>query len=147
MKINKATTQDLEELAVLFDEYRKFYEYTSDLEKTKVFLSERINNDDSVIFVAKTLSGVMVGFVQLYPLFSSTRMKKLWLLNDLYVNPAFRGLKASVMLIDRAKHLATKTKSAGLLLETAKSNTIGNNLYVKTDFVLDHDHNYYSWSY
>jgi hypothetical protein len=30
-------------------------------------------------------------------------------------------------------------------LETAKSNTIGNNLYPRTSFFLDEDHNYYSW--
>jgi ribosomal protein S18 acetylase RimI-like enzyme len=73
-------------------------------------------------------------------------MKKLWLLNDLYVNPRFRGQKVSVMLLDGAKQLARETQAAGLVLETAKSNTIGNYLYVKADFVLDTDHNYYSWN-
>jgi ribosomal protein S18 acetylase RimI-like enzyme len=146
MTINKATIHDIEPLTVLFDEYRTFYQKESDLENTRAFLSERIGNSDSAIFVARSPEGTLMGFIQLYPLFSSIRMKKLWLLNDLYVNPAFRGLKASVMLIDHAKALASETNAAGLLLETAKSNTIGNNLYLKTDFVLDTDHNYYSWS-
>jgi ribosomal protein S18 acetylase RimI-like enzyme len=73
-------------------------------------------------------------------------MKRLWLLNDLYVHPNFRGLKVSVSLIDMAKQLAKETNAAGLILETAKSNAIGNNLYNRTDFVLDTDHNYYAWS-
>jgi ribosomal protein S18 acetylase RimI-like enzyme len=73
-------------------------------------------------------------------------MKRLWLLNDLFVHPSFRGLKVSVMLIDRAKQLIRETQAAALILETAKSNVIGNRLYHRTDFVLDTDHNYYSWS-
>jgi GNAT superfamily N-acetyltransferase len=88
----------------------------------------------------------VVGFIQLYPLFSSTRLRRLWLLNDLFVDPKYRGLKASVILIDRAKQLVKQTNAAGLVLETAKSNAIGNTLYLKTNFVLDEDHNYYRWS-
>lgn len=87
-----------------------------------------------------------MGFVQLYPLLSSVRLKRLWLLNDLYVTPKFRGMKVSVLLVDSAKQLARETNSAGLLLETGKSNKIGNSLYLTTDFVLDTDHNYYAWS-
>jgi hypothetical protein len=50
------------------------------------------------------------------------------------------------MLLDRSKQLAQETQAAGLVLETAKSNTIGNNLYLKTNFVLDTSHNYYEWN-
>jgi ribosomal protein S18 acetylase RimI-like enzyme len=146
MKIHHATPHDLEELSALFDQYRVFYQYESNLTAVKSFLSERITASDSVIFVARSPEGELTGFVQLYPLLSSTRMKKLWLLNDLYVHPNFRGMKVSVKLIDRAKQLARETDSAGLMLETAKSNTIGNNLYRKTEFSLDTDHNFYSWS-
>jgi ribosomal protein S18 acetylase RimI-like enzyme len=144
--IHKATIHDLTQLSVLFDEYRIFYECESDLQNSKSFLRERINNGDSVIFVAKSTDGLLMGFVQLYPLLSSIRMKRLWLLNDLYVNPKFRRLKISVMLLDSAKQLVKETHAAGILLETAKSNTIGNKLYLKTNFVLDTDHNYYEWS-
>lgn len=144
--IHQATLHDLTQLSVLFDEYRIFYECESDLQNCKTFLSERINNSDSVIFVAKSADGMLMGFVQLYPLLSSIRLKRLWLLNDLYVHPKFRGQKVSIMLLDRAKQLARETQAAALLLETAKSNTIGNNLYIKTNFVLDTGHNYYEWS-
>jgi ribosomal protein S18 acetylase RimI-like enzyme len=147
MTINKATDQDLDSLSKLFDDYRVFYQYESDLPRSRAFLSERICSNDSVIYVARGASGALMGFVQLYPLLSSTRMKKLWLLNDLYIHPAYRGLKVSVMLIDKAKQLTKETKAAGLLLETAKSNTVGNNLYLKTDFVLDTKHNYYTWNH
>jgi ribosomal protein S18 acetylase RimI-like enzyme len=146
MKVSQATIHDLNDLAVLFDQYRVFYQYESDISGARSFLSARINANDSVIFVSRAADNTLSGFVQLYPLLSSTRMKKLWLLNDLYVHPSFRGQKVSVMLIDRAKQLARETNAAGLTLETAKSNTIGNSLYQKTNFELDTEHNFYSWS-
>jgi GNAT superfamily N-acetyltransferase len=143
--LSKATMDDVGALTVLFDEYRTFYKMEHDIPGIRVFLSERVLRGDSVIFVTKS-GDVMMGFMQLYPLLSSTRMKRLWLLNDLYINPQYRGLGISVLLIDQAKQFAKDTDSAGLILETAKSNTIGNNLYLKTGFALDNDHNYYSWN-
>jgi GNAT superfamily N-acetyltransferase len=89
---------------------------------------------------------IMVGFVLLYPLFSSTRMEKLWLLNDLYVDENHRGKGYSIALINRAKELCKETKACGLMLETSKENAIGNRLYPTTGFTLDKDHNFYSWN-
>ena len=142
--IRKALKDDVAGLAFLFNEYRIFYGKDSDVEAATIFLAERINNSESEIFIAVTNDGSIVGFVQLYPLFSSTRMKRLWLLNDLYVQPEYRGQGVSVQLMDTAKALATQTKAVGLMLETAKNNDIGNALYLKTGFVVDEDHNFYS---
>ncbi len=145
MVIRKALTDDVPLLALLFEAYREFYQQPPDPEAAVVFLQERIAGRESEIFVAENERGELVGFVQLYPLFSSTRMKRLWLLNDLYVSPAQRGKGISVMLIDAAKDLCRQTGSAGMLLETAKTNDIGNQLYPRTGFTLDSEHNYYSW--
>ena len=145
MKIRKASIDDIPELATLFDAYRVFYEKTSDVEQAIIFLSERIQKNESVIFVAENEEKQLTGFVQLYPLFSSTRMKRYWLLNDLYVAPEQRSKGISVALIDAAKELCQTTGSCGMMLETAKSNVIGNNLYPKTGFVLDTAHHYYTW--
>ncbi len=144
--ITTITNKDLDQLSLLFDSYRVFYKMKSDVASARAFLSQRIKNSDSTIFVARVDDAGLVGFVQLYPLFSSTRMKQIWLLNDLYVSPLFRGNRISVDLINRAKQHARETKSAGLTLETAKSNTIGNSLYIKTEFELDRDHNFYAWN-
>ncbi|MFN8295385.1 MAG: GNAT family N-acetyltransferase [Chitinophagales bacterium] len=146
MPVRKANTQDIEQLSLLFDAYRIFYNKTSDIENAKQFLSERIVNNESEIFVAENESKELTGFVQLYPLFSSTRMKRLWLLNDLFVKPEERSKGISVALIEKAKELCRNSNSCGMMLETAKSNIIGNNLYPKTGFELDEDHNYYSWN-
>lgn len=146
MTVRQGTIEDINQLAVLFDRYRVFYDKESDVKNAAIFLSERIENHDSKIFVAEAEDGVLAGFIQLYPIFSSTRMKRLWLLNDLYVDQRYRGKHLSVMLIDRAKQLARETNAAGLILETAKSNVVGNRLYLRTEFTLDAAHNYYSWN-
>ena len=146
MKIRKANMQDIEQLTLLFDAYRVFYEKTSVIERAKQFLSERIVNNESEIFVAENNGKELTGFVQLYPLFSSTRMKRFWLLNDLFVTPEERGKGISIALIEKAKELCRTTNSCGMMLETAKTNNIGNNLYPKTGFEPDTEHNYYSWN-
>lgn len=146
MIYRKANKNDLILVAELFDAYRVFYKNESDVVAAKNFISERMDNNDSEIFVAENSDRMLVGFVQLYPLFSSTRMKKLWLLNDLFVNPEFRSKGVSVNLIDKSKQLVKETKACGMFLETEKSNFIGNNLYPKTEFKLNEGSNYYEWN-
>jgi hypothetical protein len=82
--IKKANVSDIDQVAKLFDAYRVFYKKNSDIAAAKNFIVERIKNGESEIYVAETAEKQLVGFVQLYPLFSSTRMKRLWLLNDYY---------------------------------------------------------------
>ncbi len=72
-------------------------------------------------------------------------MKRLWLLNDLFVAKEFRGQGISKLLIERAKQLAEQTHAAGLLLETEKTNEIGNQLYPSAGFNLEAN-NFYFWS-
>jgi ribosomal protein S18 acetylase RimI-like enzyme len=141
----KATIDDLSQLAELFDQYRIFYHKDSDIPAAENFLKERIENKDSEIFVAES-EGKLVGFVQLYPLFSSTRMKRYWLLNDLYVNENYRGKGFSKELIEESKELAKSTNAAGVLLETGKSNDIGNQLYPACGFELYDSVNFYEWT-
>lgn len=141
----KATIQDLPQLAELFDQYRIFYHKDSDIPAAENFLRDRIESKDSEIFVAES-DGKLVGFVQLYPLFSSTRMKRYWLLNDLFVNENYRGKGFSKQLIEEAKELAKSTDAAGVLLETGKSNYIGNKLYPSCGFEIYDEVNFYEWT-
>ena len=79
---------DVDAVAPLFDAYRQFYQQPSDPALARAFIAERLARSESVIFLAER-DGQAVGFVQLYPLFSSTaaRPRRLWLLNDLFVSP------------------------------------------------------------
>lgn len=142
--IRKANLQDLAQLSQLFDEYRTFYHKSSDRSAAQQFLSERLENNDSEIFVVEE-DGKLGGFVQLYPLFSSTRMKRYWLLNDLYVTSEYRGKGFSKALIERAKQLCRESDSCGMYLETGKDNQIGNQLYPGAGFKKYDEVNFYEW--
>ena len=142
--IQPAIINHLNELSILFDAYRQFYNKVSDIESAKVFLADRMNNNESKIFIAFD-GEEAVGFIQLYPLFSSTRMKRFWILNDLFVSSRWRGKGFSKALIEEAKELCNQTDACAMLLETSISNEIGNNLYPSMGFVLRDDANFYEW--
>ncbi|MFT6871357.1 MAG: GNAT superfamily N-acetyltransferase [Roseivirga sp.] len=67
----------------------------------------------------------------------------MWLLNDLFVSPEFRGKGISVKLIERAKELVKDSSACAMFLETERSNLIGDNLYPKTEFKLNEGSNFY----
>ncbi|WP_316821733.1 GNAT family N-acetyltransferase [Pedobacter gandavensis] len=144
VKIEIATLEHLNEFAELFDQYRVFYRQASDVEKGKSFLKERISNNETVTFLIK-VEEKFAGFAQLYPLYHYKALQRQWLLSDLFVDPEFRGRGLSIALIDRCKKYCEETDACGLLLETEKTNDIGNQLYPKCGFELDQDHNYYNW--
>ena len=135
---------DLQPLARVFESYRVWYRKEPNLEEAVRFLSERLKNKESVVFVCETSSEI-VGFTQLYPLFSSTRMKRIWLLNDLFVDEKHRGKGISIGLIDSAKKLVEDTGAFAMFLETEKTNDIGNQLYPRAGFELNTISNYYEW--
>jgi len=145
VKIIHAGLSDLEAVVGLFEGYRAFCRKEPDPVGAREFIRQRLNTQDSVIFLAVNEEGMGVGFTQLYPLFTSLRMKKLWLLNDLFIHPDYRGRGISVQLIEQAKDLVRKSQAAGLTLETEKSNHIGNQLYPRTGFVLDTSNHFYVW--
>lgn len=141
-----ANLTHLDALAELFDAYRVWYEKSSDLAGAKTFLAGLMERGESIVYLAQTATGESVGFTQLYPLFSSTRMRRIWLLNDLYVKPDYRGNGISKLLINKAKDLARATDAVEILLETAKTNEVGNQLYPSAGFELNTDFNFYYWT-
>lgn len=136
MNIYRASVEDIEHLAPLFDLYRQFYEQESDLASAKAYLSARLENCESVIFAAEIGSGLS-GFVQLYPAFSSISMKKTWILNDLYVDSAFRKQGVGEQLLQKAREFALETGAAGISLSTAADNHSAQRLYDKSGYVRD----------
>lgn len=142
MNILKATVNDLDSLAELFDLYRLFYQQNSDLSGAKKFIEERLRNDESVIFIAYDGSD-HTGFVQLYPSFSSVSMKRTWVLNDLYVKENGRGKGFGEKLIRKAITFAQETNAKGVLLETSKENVAAQRLYEKIGFKQETSHFYF----
>lgn len=145
-QIREAQEQDLPALSHLFNAYRIFYQKPDEVEACRVFLEERLSRLDSAIWVAEDPLKGLVGFVQLYPSFSSTRLRRLWVLNDLFVKPTFRGQNISKLLIGACKTLCIATNACGLVLETAVDNEIGNQLYPSEGFVLETTFHHYYWN-
>jgi|SRR5579884_1636795 len=127
-------------VAPLFDGYRQFYGRASDLAGARAFLGERLENNESVIFLAlieRDGQAVPVGFTQLYPIFTSTGMRRTWLLNDLFVAPDARGLGVGRALLTHARDYAAETGAAGLTLQTAVTNTAAQALYESLGWTRD----------
>lgn len=119
--IRVANIEDIEQLAVLFDEFRQFYAQTSDIDGAKNFLKERMQNNESIIFVAQN-EDKLIGFIQMYPTFSSVSMMKDMIMNDLYVFPEFRKKGIGKALLETAKKFGRDNKYKGLWVETANDN-------------------------
>lgn len=131
------------QVAPLFDAYRQFYRQPGDLAGAADFLRQRLERNESVVFLA-LLDGATVGFTQLYPCFSSTSMKRLWILNDLFVVPEARRSGVAKALMERARQLALQTSAEGLALETAVDNHNAQRLYAQLGWVRDEEFFRYS---
>ena len=73
--ITRAGPADLDALAQLFDAYRQFYGQAPDIERSRKWLRERLRFGESMVLLARR-GNALVGFVQLYPMFSSVRTAK-----------------------------------------------------------------------
>lgn len=143
--IRQWTKGDIPELAKLFDQYRLFYRQKSNIPGAESFLRERYLNNESVVFVATSSDdGRLVGFTQLYPLFSSVNMARTWLLNDLFVNETARRTGVGRDLLRAAKVFGERSGAIGLELETEKTNLSAKALYEEEDWLLDKDHDRYA---
>lgn len=144
MTIRLATLSDLDHLTPLFDGYRRFYRQESDLDKARSFLEERLKRQESIIFIAfaKAQEQNAIGFTQIYPIFSSVSMQRMLLLNDLYIDPEYRGKGIGKALIDRVKLLCRETEQKGIVLQTESTNR-AQQLYEREGFTKDPDLHYF----
>lgn len=145
LHITQANIQDLDDLAILFNQYRLFYGQENNLEGAHQFLFERFEHMESVIFVAREdkANGKTIGFAQLYPVFSSVSMQRSWILNDLFVNEANRGQGVGRKLLDAVTDYAISTHAKGIALTTAITNLNAQKLYEKNGFVKDEQFYHY----
>lgn len=118
----------------LFNQYRIFYKQLSDIGMAQAFINERLQNNESIIFVAMD-DDEPVAFTQLYPKYSSVRLIKNWILNDLYVDADYRKQGIGEKLIRAAMDFAKKQGSGFVQLETAVDNYTAQSLYEAIGFV------------
>jgi ribosomal protein S18 acetylase RimI-like enzyme len=137
IKIVQAHLEHIDKVVDLYGGYRVFYGQERDREREKSFLEQRIEKQESVILLAMDEDGDAMGFTQLYPLFSSVTMRRVWLLNDLYVDSNFRRRGVAAALLDSAFDYAKNTGARHIMLETAMDNYDAQKLYEKNGWERD----------
>jgi ribosomal protein S18 acetylase RimI-like enzyme len=142
--VRRAQLVDVAAVAPLFDAYRQFYGKPSNLELASRFLSDRIGQNESVVFVAETREGAAVGFIQLYPTFSSVSAGRVYVLNDLFVDPAARRGSVARGLMHAAAEFARCKGALRLSLSTGKTNERAQALYESEGWVRDEQYYHYS---
>lgn len=126
--ISRAGPADLDTLAVLFDAYRQFYGQASDVPRARDWLRSRLRVGESIVLLARRDSAI-AGFVQLYPMFSSVRTARTWILNDLFVDAGARRSGVARSLLNAAAKFAREDGAAGISLETTQDNAAARALY------------------
>lgn len=137
MEIKAITPAESNLVVELFDKYRVFYKQPSDISLAKTFIQTRLDNKESIIFVALITGhdiSIPAGFTQLYPIYSSVRAVKNWLLNDLYVDAPYRRQGIGEALIKTAMDFARNEKASHVELSTAIDNFTAQRVYEAIGF-------------
>lgn len=144
LHITQASFQDLDDVSVLFDQYRSYYGQASDPVGARAFLFRLMEHRESVIFLARNgQHGDAVGFAQLYPVFSSISMQRSWILNDLFVIESSRGHGAGRKLLSEVSEFAKRSMAKGIALETGIENKKAQKLYEDLGYARDDDFYHY----
>lgn len=136
-EVRNAGLDDLPALAALFDGYRVFYGQPSDPLRAGAFLRQRLDRGDSHLLLAVDAQGGALGFVQLYPSFTSVGTAPIEILNDLFVAEAARGRGVARALLRRAADDARSRGALKLVLSTALDNAPAQSLYASEGWVRD----------
>jgi ribosomal protein S18 acetylase RimI-like enzyme len=139
--ITRASPDDLDALVPLFDAYRVFYDQRSRAAHVRAFLAERLQKQESVIFIARVAQSPQAdapaGFAQLYPSFTSIGLARSWILSDVFVHRDHRNRAIGRALVQRCIEHAEESGAARLTLETARDNSRAKRLYEALGFKPD----------
>lgn len=135
LTVRQATAADLDAAVPLFDGYRRFQGEPADLPGARAFLKARFEHGDSVVFLAEAAVGAgtgrpaAVGFAQLYPIYSSVAMARVFILNDLFVAEAGRRRGVASALLAAVEAHGRRFGAVRLSLNVTRDNTPGQALY------------------
>jgi GNAT superfamily N-acetyltransferase len=128
IEIVHALPKHVDEVAPLFDAYRVWCGEDSDPDGAHYFINQRVSANESEIFFARRCDQP-VAFTQLYPVFSSVSMGRVWILNDLYVVESARRQGMGTILLEAAAEFARALGAIRLELETEQTNTAAQMAY------------------
>ncbi|MCA2014769.1 GNAT family N-acetyltransferase [Vibrio tritonius] len=107
-------------VAPLFNDYRIFHQQKSDLSQAEQYLTARLMKQESIMFLATSPAKEPLGFVQLYPTYSSVTAGRILLLSDLYVSPNARRQGVATALLQRVKDHAADIHAQRVVLLSNK---------------------------
>ena len=143
MQICTLTQETIYQAAPLFNAYRQFYGQPTNLKAAEQFLTERFNNKESIVFLAY-VDDQPVGFVQLYPTFSSVAMKRAFILNDLYVTEQARKKGVAQSLMEQCYAYCEQFDARYITLATSMNNIQAQKLYGKLGMNVENEVFHYS---
>ncbi len=139
MRIIQASLEHLDLIAPLFVKYREFYGELPYPDSSRAFLEKRLRRKESVIYLALPDDDdhKLLGFCQLYPSYSSLSLKRVWILNDIYVAEDARRQLVADHLLRTAKKMAKETQAVRLRVSTSASNEVAQKTYESIGFHQD----------
>ena len=136
MKIQRADLSDLDRLADIFGTYRDFYRQPEAPEAVAAFLKERLQKQDSVIIYASDDEQIL-GFVQLYKIYTSVGLTPVWLLHDIFVPRGDNKRAIGRALVQAAQQVSEESGAARLETSITRDNQAAQTLYQGLGFSRD----------
>lgn len=133
MKIREANLKDLDNLSKVFTDYLFFAGNQKSYEDSKLFLKERLDKKDCVMFIA-LIDNQIVGFTQLFPFFGSASLEEIWILNAIYIEDTYRQQGVAQSLLSEAIFYSKKTNKKKVHLITKSDNLNSQALFEKFGF-------------
>lgn len=137
IKFVSASVEHLDAVAELFNQYCQFYHQADALELARQFIAQRLEEASSVIFLSLSSLNQPLGFIQLYPTFSSISAKPSLIINDLFVASSARNLGVGRALMLRAIEYGKSQGVVSLSLQTHFQNCEAQALYESLSFKKD----------
>ncbi|MGL1930391.1 MAG: GNAT family N-acetyltransferase [Desulfotalea sp.] len=143
MLVQKLSEGYLAQFVDLVDQYREFCGFNKSPKKTKEFFQNLLTNNEANTFIAINAEDEVMGFVNLYPSYSTLALRKIWILNDLGVSAKFRRMGVAQALIAEVIGFAKTSGAIRIELKTEITNRSAQKLYSEIGFAIDNDNIYY----
>ena len=135
MRIVQATLEHLDLLSPMFVKYREFYGELPFPDSSRKFLETRLKRKESVIYLALADDeDKLLGYCQLFPSYSSLSLKRVWILNDIFVAEDARRMLVADRLLQTAKKMAKETNAVRMRVATSVSNEVAQKTYESIGF-------------
>jgi GNAT superfamily N-acetyltransferase len=133
LRIEPISESQYETLLPMIAAYQRFYEAEDiDEERNRAFFARFLDPSDDGLLLGARRGGELVGYACLYWHFTSLVPAETVLMNDLYVDGAYRGEGIGRTLIEASAEVARKRGAHRLEWATAPDNETAQRLYDST---------------